>query len=411
MTRTGRDTGDVSLFRFQANQKVTDNLMSTQNTMSSSAQSSQSSPESPAWLTIIPGVLLTMLVAWAGVQASEWIGTALLGFEKSPVSGIMMAIIFGLIIGNVITLPEWVRPGVRFSLKIILKAGIILLGIRLSLGEVVRVGALGIPVILLCIVGAILIARWLSRRLGLSDRLSTLIAIGTSICGATAIVATGPAIEAKEEEITYAVANITLFGIIAMFLYPYLANALFPETALNAGLFLGTSIHETAQVAGSGLIYSQLFDNAEVLDVATVTKLVRNVLMALVIPMMAYLYRQNAETTGDEQRKINILNLFPMFILGFLGFALIRTVGDATVTGGAAFGIIAPADWTGLTDFIKSLAEALLAVAMAGVGLGTGLRQLRRLGLTPFYVGFVTAVAVAGLSLGGIALIQVLNPV
>lgn len=358
---------------------------------------------------LAPGLLLTALVAWVGLQASDWIGTTLLGFEKSPVSGIMMAIVVGLVIGNVVPLPERVRPGIRFSLKRVLKLGIILLGIRLSLGDVLRLGAMGIPLIVFCIAGALLITGWLGRRLKLPPRMSTLIGVGTSICGATAIVATGPAIDAKEEELTYAVANITVFGILAMFLYPYLAHTLFPHEMTDAGLFLGTAIHETAQVAGSGLIYADLFDADEALEAATVTKLVRNVLIAVVIPLMAYRYRQQTASPTRRHKRIDILGLFPMFILGFLLLAVVRTLGDATLDRGAAFGLLDAVQWDGLVETVRSAAELALAVAMAGVGLGTSFRQLRGLGLKPFYVGLGASVAVGGLSLFGILVLNVLG--
>ncbi len=359
-------------------------------------------------LSLVPGIALTGLVAWLGIQSSGWIGKDLLGFKNSPISGIMMAIVIGLVIGNVITLPAIFKPGITFSLKSLLKLGIILLGIRLSLGDVVEVGIVGLPVIILCVTGGLIVARALSKRLGLSDRLGTLIAIGTSICGATAIVATGPILDAKEEELTYAIANITVFGIIAMFAYPYLAHTLFPTNDLGAGLFLGTAIHETAQVAGGGLIYSELYDNPEVLNTATVTKLVRNVFMIVVIPFMAYDYQKRRNLA--EQKPLHLLNLFPMFILGFLLMALIRTIGDATLdSGGHAFGLMDADAWKTVTDNIKQAAEILLAIAMAGVGLGTGLRQLRTLGIKPFYVGLASALIVAGLSLSALFVLGLLG--
>lgn len=359
-------------------------------------------------LVLIPGIVLTGFVAWLGIQSSAWVGTAILGFDRSPVSGIMMAIIIGLIVGNVVQLPAWVKPGIRFSLKRLLKFGIILLGIRLSLSAVVEVGLIGLPLIVICVSGALVIARWLSARLNLSERLGTLIAVGTSICGATAIVAAGPIIDAKEEEITYAVANITVFGILAMFLYPYIAHVLFPTNDLSAGLFLGTSIHETAQVAGGGLIYSQLFENEEVLDFATITKLVRNVFMVGIIPLMAYDYQRRRNLA--QEKPLNLRNLFPMFILGFLLMAFVRTIGDATLDqSGDAFWLIGAADWDRLVDLIKESAELLLAVAMAGVGLGTSLRELRNLGIKPFYVGFASALIVALLSLSTLAIFQILG--
>ncbi len=361
------------------------------------------------FLPYLPGMALTALVAAAGLYASEWLGKDILGFDKSPISGIMMAILIGLAIGNAVALPAVLRPGVRFSVNKVLRLGIILLGIRLGLGDVLRLGALGVPLIILCLTGAILFTRWLGRRLNLPERMATLIAVGTSICGASAIVATGPAIEAKEEEITYAVANITVFGIIAMFLYPYLAHALFPANPTHAGLFLGTSIHETAQVAGSGLIYADLFDAPAGLDTATVTKLVRNVFMAGIIPLMAYQYRRR-EATSSGAAKVSVLSLFPLFILGFIALAIFRTTGDVTLdSGGAAYGLWDAGAWSGLVSAVKGWAENFLAMAMAGVGLGTSFKQLRTLGLRPFYVGFGAAIVVGALSLAGIAVLGALG--
>lgn len=376
------------------------------------ASTGESSSAVTRWLgtagRLLPGLVLTALVAWAGLWSSEWLGETVLGFEKTPISGIMMAILIGLAIGNLVKLPGSVTPGVKFSVKKILRLGIILLGIRLGLADVLRLGALGVPLIVLCIAGAILFTRWLGRRLDLPERMATLIAVGTSICGATAIVATGPAIDAEDEEITYAVANITVFGIIAMFLYPYLAHAIFPNNPVHAGLFLGTSIHETAQVAGSGLIYADLFNAPVGLDTATVTKLVRNVFMAGIIPLMAYLYRRKGEASGGQQ--VSFLSLFPVFILGFIGMALVRTVGDAMIDGGgAAFGLWDAAGWSALVSVIKTWAENFLAMAMAGVGLGTSFAQIRALGLRPFYAGLGAAVVVGALSLAGIGVLGALG--
>jgi len=353
---------------------------------------------SRAIVALVPGVALAALVAFLGIQASEWIGVALLGFSRTPISGIMMAIIIGMIIRNAVALPSTFKPGIQFSLKFILRLGIILLGIRLSLGDVFRLGSLALPVIIVCISGALIFTRWLGERLHLSPRMSTLVAVGTSICGATAIVATGPAIDAKEEEVAYAVANITVFGVLAMLLYPYLAHLLFGSDHTAAGLFLGTSIHETAQVAGSGLIYSQIYNAPPALDTATVTKLIRNVFIAVIVPLMTiYYHRQNV--TDENRQSLSFFSLFPLFIIGFIVMAALRTIGDLTLANGLAFGLLNEADWTSFTRFIQSLSEALLAMAMAAVGLSTGLRQLRALGMRPFYVGFGTAVCVGILSL------------
>ncbi len=354
-------------------------------------------------LRFLPGLALTAAVAWLGLRVSDWLGEQVLGFEKSPISGIMLAILIGMIVGNIARIPAIFKPGIRFSLTWLLKLGIILLGIRLGFGEAIRIGAVGVPLIVLCIVSAGLITYFLGRWLAVSAKMSILIAVGTSICGATAIVATAPAIEAEDEESAYAIANITMFGVIAMFLYPYLANVLFGSDLTSAGRFLGTSIHETAQVAGSGLIFGQLFGGDTALEVATITKLVRNIFMILVIPLMAYVYHRRSTGPGHRRAKTNLLHLFPWFILGFIFLAAVRTVGDATLGSGMADGVMSAAGWKELTNGIKHWAENLLAVAMAAVGLGTSLRELKGLGPKPLYVGFGAAVSVGVVSVLGTA--------
>src|SRR5699024_10210163 len=134
-----------------------------------------------------------------------------------------------------------------------------------------------------------------------SNRLGTLIACGTGICGVTAIMATSPVIEAKENEISYAVANITIFGLTGMVLYPFLANFLFADDPIKAGMFLGTAIHDTAQVTGAALIYNQMFDMKTVVDVATVTKLTRNLFIIVIIPFVSYLFYKNANKSNPEK--------------------------------------------------------------------------------------------------------------
>lgn len=353
----------------------------------------------------LPGLLLTTVIAFTGLWLSGFIGETLLGFEKSPVSGIMMAIIIGMLVGNLLPIPGFVKPGITFSMKTILRLGIILLGIRLSLGEIARFGAIALPVVVLCIAGALLVTRFIGRRLGISGNMSTLIAVGTGICGATAIVATAPGIKAREEETAYAVANITIFGIIAMFVYPYIAYFIFGGDHGSAGIFLGSSIHETAQVAGAGLIYSQVFNAPEALDAAAVTKLLRNTFIAVVVPLMTWMHYRKLHEGGKEGA--GFLQLFPVFILGFLLAALIRTIGDLTLEQGSALMLFSAQEWGSITGGINLLSERLLAVAMAGIGAGTGFKQLRSLGIKPFYAGLTAALAVGLISLGVIFFLKV----
>jgi len=356
---------------------------------------------------VLPGLLVAALLAWLSISLSRYIGVTLLGFEKSPISAVTMAIVLGLITGNIVPLPGSLKPGFAFAVKKVLRLGIITLGIRLSIFDVFKLGAMGVPIVLVCILGALILTTLLSRWLKLPERLGTLIAVGTSICGVSAIVATGPAIDAKDEEVAYAVSVITIFGILATLVYPYTAHAVFGDDAVRAGLFLGTSVHDTAQATGSALIFSDVFSLPRGLDVATVTKLVRNVFMAAVIPFMAFYYARRTTREGESTgRKSRFANLLPLFVVGFLVCAVLRSIGDAGVnTGGSAFGVWNGAAWTSIYGFIKHWAVNLLGVALAGVGLNTRVRVLRGLGIKPFIVGLGAALVVGVVSVIAISLL------
>lgn len=356
---------------------------------------------------LLPGLVVVVALAWSSIGLSKYLGVNLLGFEKSPISPVMLALLLGLIIGAIVSIPTTFTPGIRFSVKKILRFGIILLGIRLTIFDVFKLGAMGVPIVMICILAALFITTTISKRLQLPERLGTLIAVGTSICGVSAILATGPAIDADEKESAYAVAVITVFGLLATLFYPYIVNAVFAGDAVRAGLFLGTSVHDTSQVVGSASVYADVFGQSLALDVATVTKLVRNVFMALVIPFMAFYYgrRTSAQASG-ESKKTNILKLFPLFILGFLTFAALRSIGDASINlGNSAFGLWTENSWTSLISTVKTWAGNFLVVALAAVGLSTNFQSFKGLGFKPFFVGLVSALAVGGVSFIAITLL------
>jgi uncharacterized integral membrane protein (TIGR00698 family) len=348
---------------------------------------------------VLPGFLLALSLAIAGKYFSELIGISWMGLPKSPISAIMVAILLGILIRNTVTLPEIFQPGIRFGLVRILRLGIVLLGIRLSLGEVGAIGLKSLPVIIGAVLAALLIVTYFGRKLGLSGRLGTLIAVGTSICGATAIVATAPAIGAHDDEVSYSVACITMFGVIAMLVYPFAAHWMFAADPFAAGLFLGTAVHETAQVAGAGLVYQQFYDDPKVLDIATVTKLVRNLGMLVIIPLMSIVYHRSSAEAGSVPKWWTMI---PLFVVGFAGMSLLRTVGDQ---GELAFGFIQPDQWQAIVGYTKKTAEICLAIAMASVGLGTSIKALRSIGIKPLAVGLFSALLVGGVSASLITLL------
>jgi uncharacterized integral membrane protein (TIGR00698 family) len=211
-----------------------------------------------------------------------------------------------------------------------------------------------------------------------------LISIGSTVCGTTAIMATAPVIKANKNEVSYAVANITLFGILSMLIYPYFANYYFDSEPLLVGLFLGTSIHETSQVAAAGLIYEQQFNSPEALNIATVTKLIRNTFLIIMIPLFAFLYKRGQ----TKKKSYSILNIFPYFVLGFIGMIILRNIGDQIFT------LDNSNSWNETVDIIKFFSKIFLTMAMAAIGLSTNLRDIKSMGYKPFIVGFIAMLTV-----------------
>ena len=216
-----------------------------------------------------------------------------------------------------------------------------------------------------------------------------LISIGSTVCGTTAIMATAPVIKANKSEVSYAIANITLFGILSMLIYPYFAHYYFEGQSLFIGLFLGTSIHETSQVAAAGLIYDQQFNSQETLNIATVTKLIRNTFLIIMIPLFAILYNR-----GKSQKKnYSIINIFPYFVIGFVAMIIIRNIGDQY------FSTILNNNWEDTIYVIQSSSKVFLTMAMAAIGLSTNLKDIKSMGYKPFIVGFVGMITVGIVSI------------
>ncbi len=169
------------------------------------------------WLgSILPGVALAIALALGSRYLSQWIGSSLFDMERSPVSSIMIVILLGMLIRNLVGLPDVYRKGLTLCLRKILRIGIAMLGIRLSILAAGKIGLVTLPVIVVCIVSALFLVSWANKLLGLSRKLGSLIAVGTSICGVSAIIATSSAIDADEDETSYAVTCITIFGMTAL---------------------------------------------------------------------------------------------------------------------------------------------------------------------------------------------------
>ncbi len=286
--------------------------------------------------------------------------------------------------GNIFKVRDGFQKGLDFTREYILKLGIICLGIQLKPFEFLNFGKIAIPLIIICIISVLIVIKLLIKKLKIPTRMAYLISIGSTVCGTTAIMATAPVIKASKNEVSYAIANITLFGILSMLIYPYFAHFYFENKPLLAGLFLGTSIHETSQVAAAGLIYEQQFNSPETLNIATVTKLIRNTFLIVMIPLFAFLYNRGK----TKEKSYSILNIFPYFVLGFVGMIILRNVGDQLFTTSVND------NWNETIDTIKFFSKIFLTMAMAGIGLSTNLKDIKNMGYKPFIVGFIAMLTV-----------------
>jgi len=238
---------------------------------------------------------------------------------------------------------------------------------------------------------------------GLPREMSYLLSIGTSICGVTAITALAPAIKAPPRDVTVAVANTVAFGTLGMLTYPYLLHSLCTSSE-NVGLCLGVAIHDTSQVLGAAMSYNDTFDDEIALKMATVTKLTRNVGLALAIPAMTFAHAIqrgdsktiqtiNTTNTGVDKETISGLASFqkyvPNFLVAFLGMSALRSGGDILIGDEAWF--------TDLMNFLgNDVSKYALGMAMAGVGLSTDASTLKGVGWKPFAVGGMGALLVGG---------------
>ena len=341
------------------------------------------------YLVFIPGIILAFVLYSLSQGFNNIIGTELLGYNKSPISTAMIAILLGIFFGNFFKVRESFQNGLDFSREYILKLGIICLGIQLKPFEFLEFGKIAIPLIMICIVSVLIVIKLLIKKLSISTRMAYLISIGSTVCGTTAIMATAPVIKANKNEVSYAIANITLFGILSMLAYPYFANFYFDGDPLFAGLFLGTSIHETSQVAAAGLIYDQQFNSPETLNIATVTKLIRNTFLIIMIPLFALLYNRGL----TKEKNYSIPSIFPYFVLGFVGMIILRNIGDQV------FAINNNDIWIQTINFIKASSKVFLTMAMAAIGLSTDLKEIKSMGYKPFIVGFIAMLTVGIVSI------------
>ncbi len=309
---------------------------------------------------------MAVIIAFAALYAGEVV----------PVlGGAPAALLLGILVRTSIGKSERVAPGASWAGKRLLQIAIVLLGAGLSIAQLLKLGPLTLALIVAVVFSSLGGVMWIGRRMGLPSALSTLIAVGTAICGASAVAAASPVIRAKEEETAYAISTIFTFNLIALVLYPILGHAL-ELSPVTYAVWAGSAVHDTASAVAAGYAYG---DEAGLF--ATIVKLARTTLL---IPILFILAALQVRKQGGAEKGASPWSKFPWFIGAFVAVALIRSIG--LIPDAAA-------------DAITSVAKFAIIVALAGVGLGTDLGRVKNAGYKPLVLGFVASVLISAISL------------
>lgn len=314
---------------------------------------------------VVPGLVLVAMITAVAYSARGFSGLTLF-------SPMILAVVAGMVYSNVLGLPAHARAGIGFSQKRLLRFAIVLLGFQLTLGQVAGIGLGGVGIVAATLGATFLFTITLGRLIGVDRKLAQLIAAGTSICGASAIVATNIVTDARDEDVTYAVAAITLFGTIAMLGFPLMA----PVFGLDQhafGLWAGASIHEVAQVIGAG------FQNGTLAgETATVAKLTRVAMLApMVIALGVMARRSSADVSGAKPP-------MPWFVVAFVAVVALNSL------------VAIPGE---VRSAVALAAQVMLTMGLAAMGLHADISQLRSRGLRPLILACSAFIFIAAFSL------------
>jgi uncharacterized integral membrane protein (TIGR00698 family) len=332
------------------------------------------------FLTLIPGVLLLGAVGFAGKFIEQFIAQ----YGKAHhlvlpnIEYVLWAILIGLVISNTVGVPALFRSGVA-TYEFWLKVGIVLLGARFLMGDVLRLGGISLGLVFVEIALSLTFMTLLGRAFGLRPKLTTLLAVGSSICGVSAIIATQGAIDADEEDSSYAIAAILALGAISLFLFPLIGHGLH-LTDRGYGLWAGLAVDNTAEASAAGALYSDAAGK-----VAVLAKTCRNAMIGFVVLGYALFWASKGQADKVGNKAAFLWAKFPKFVLGFLLISLLASIAFFTKPQLTAIGNLSR--WAFLLTF-------------AGVGLRTNLRELGKQGARPFLVGAIGEVAIAALTLG-----------
>src|SRR3981189_587445 len=341
----------------------------------------QVQPVQPAlrFLRVIPGVLLLAAVGYAGKLLEQNVGA----YAKSHhwtfpnIEYVFWAVLIGRAVSNTVGVPAIFRAG-GATYEFWLKAGIVLLGARFLLGDILKLGGVSLILVAIEIVGSLAFMTFLGRLFKLKPKLTTLLAVGSAVCGVSAIIATKGAIEADDEDSSFSIAAILALGALALFTFPVIGHFLHLSDKAY-GLWAGLGVDNTAEATAAGALYSDAAG-----QVAVLAKTARNAMIGFVVLAYAIYWAGKGQAEVVTNKAAFLWKKFPKFILGFLFISLL--VGFHTFNKEQVGALANLSRWAFLLTF-------------AGVGLRTNFSEMRKQGLRPFAVGAIGEVAIAGFTL------------
>ena len=296
----------------------------------------------------------------------------------------LLSLILGMFFFNIFSLSSNIVEGREFIKKNILQLAIVLLGIKISLTQLWRVSIESIFVIIITILSIFLAYFFIKKFLPTQKGVSKLLAIGTSICGVTAIMASSTILKSKDQEVAVAILIVVLWGSIAVLTYPFFVE-LFFLTDLAKGIFLGVSIHDTSQVLAAAMVHSDLHPNQKTLEIATITKIIRNLFLLALIPILI-IFNKSSKNNKNKSQSIfvRIFNSIPLFVVGFILFATFRSFMDLYFFDNEK--------WIEFLVILEKLISILFGLALTALGASIDLRKIFNQGYAAILIGMTFSI-------------------
>ena len=324
-----------------------------------------------------PGILLVTAIYFIVVLIHEYL-FMLAKIPAIPLS--LLCLISGIILGNIISLSPSINSGRDWVKKNILQLAIIFLGFKISIAQVLELSMSSLILILMIFLLVAVLFYFLKNIFNKDQELVRLIGIGTAVCGVTAIMASSSILKSKERDVTIAILIVVLWGSIAVFAYPFLVEQMF-STPEAKGLFLGVGIHDTSQVIASALVHFDLYQQEAVLETATLTKLIRNLFLTILIPYLAISLHRDNKKASSLSLAASSLKSIPLFVYGFVAMIILRSILDNSNN----FSL----ELERVLELNNQLVKMLFSLALISLGLSINIKILRGLMLQPIIVGFV----------------------